>query len=242
MLLLLFFFTYSTLSPLVYPSIVLFSPSRSFFPVRFGLLLLTPVAWLLSPGLPWRWRLHGFTGGNCCYPLVKAPPTSRVAIASEFRPWRNSVCRIYVLETVIGIKYVSSLSSVCNFISHFLCALVNISYNTYSIYDSLFERHFYSTLFPVELKTRIPKFLSKRDDTLCHLLSLKSDGLWNLPCVPHAPSATYTFLIALLGSADTHLHPRYSRAGGVEGESVGDKHRKDKTILRRKGQLKVRGD
>lgn len=102
-----FFFTYSTLSPLVYPSIVLFSPSRSFFPVRFGLLLLllSPVAGLLSPGLPWRWRLHGFTGGNCCYPLVKAPPTSRVAIASEFRPWRNSdVCRIYVLETVIGIK------------------------------------------------------------------------------------------------------------------------------------------
>lgn len=39
------------------------------------------------------------------------------------------------------------------------------------------KRHFYSILFPAQPKTRIPKFLSKRDDTSCHLLSLKSDGL-----------------------------------------------------------------
>lgn len=42
-----FFFTYSTLSPLVYPSIVLFSPQSFFFPRKIWLVVVDSRCWVV---------------------------------------------------------------------------------------------------------------------------------------------------------------------------------------------------
>lgn len=54
------------------------------------------------------------------------------------------------------------------------------------------------------------------------------------PRAPPEVSPTYTFLVALLGSADTHLHPRYSRADGEQRERVLVTNTQDKKILQGK--------
>lgn len=55
----------------------------SFFrPFRFRLLLLTPVAWFLSPGLPWLWRL-AFTGAT----VATLSSSPRPTLHADWMTW-----------------------------------------------------------------------------------------------------------------------------------------------------------